>query len=166
MMEVILNQLTLQIVGSKVFDAKDRPTLKEVISSLLLDGVNVLSDVNDTIKRQVRIEAGIVYLLGKYEDKQQESENDLAELEAEVVLSMPSMDDDGRKLTVEHRRVLHKYGVVADPAMQRARRSRDSIKALNRDLGNIARVVFSRNAKLEHLSNNYRREMKSDDNQE
>jgi len=50
--------------------------------------------------------------------------------------------------------------------MQRARRSRDSIKALNRDLGNIARVVFSRNAKLEHLSNNYRREMKSDDNQE
>lgn len=165
-MEAILNQLTLQVVGSKAFDAKDRPTLKEVISSLLLDGVNVITDVNDTIKRQVRIEAGVAYLLGKYEDKQQEAENDLAELEAEVILGMPAKDDDGRKLTVEHRRVLHKYGVVADPAIQRAKRNRDAIKSLNRDLSNIARVVFSRNAKLEHLSNNYRRELKSGEHQE
>jgi N-acetylglutamate synthase/N-acetylornithine aminotransferase len=151
----IFEQLTLQIVSSKVFDSKDRASVKKITNSLALDSAETTNDINYHWKNQVELEATIIYLLGKYGDILQETENQLLELETELSLSMEK-DSDGKKYKLETL-------LSANPTVQTVRRDRDVIKNLCRDLSGLSKVVFGRNQKLENLSIHYRREQLADE---
>lgn len=147
-------------IQNDYLDSADRATLKEVVYSLDLQGNPTLGDINQKWIWQQRIEAGIIYLVAKYEGRLFQQERAVPELEAAAYLDLPDSREDGKKYTVEDKKQLLKV----DPDVAVAVMKLNGLKELVGLFNKILRSVFGRNQKLDHLGVNYRRELQADEN--
>lgn len=140
-------------------DAQDRGILKEVIQSLEIQNSDTLSSVNDKWTIQQRMEAVMVYLLVKYESRAAKQQRFSEEVEAAEYLSLPEDKPDGRKYTVEDKRNLIRVEQTSSSAKNLLLEAQELSNLMNK----LARTVFARNQKLDHMNVNYRRELSVDE---
>jgi len=148
------------IIENEFLESEDRSVIKEVIYKLELD-LTTFEEVGDKIKGQIKIEADIAYLLGRYRDKVNEMRIELEEEEAHVFLEVPKRNEDGYKTSSRE----FKAYQFSNPEIAIKRRRFVVLESLFDSLQLLCRIVFARNDKLKELSINYRREMKIDESQ-
>jgi hypothetical protein len=152
-----LSRLVAIILQNPGLDAEDRIVVKDVVYKSKLD-LTSFEDVNDKIKGQVEIEAGIAYLLGKYRDQLTDLRYDLDEEESTAILEVPKKNEQGYKTST---RELKAYQSV-NPEVAVKRRRVSAAESLYATFEALWKIVFARNDKLRELSINYRRDQESD----
>jgi hypothetical protein len=153
-------QLLLQEMTSNSYiDDTDKRVLKNVIDDLRITDLTDLKDINEKWEDQVRLEAAVVYLTGKYSNKLQVIESGAEQSEALALLGIPEKNSEGRKLIAADRAAI----ITTNDKVRELRIRKSVLKALNRDINNLSKIVFGRNQKLENLSINVRREMSADE---
>jgi hypothetical protein len=150
--------LAKRLIGSTRLDAQDRAVVKNVVYALDLDGQPDLSSMDEKWQKQMRMEASMVYLIGRYTDYLQAAEGNLEATESNVRLQVPDKDPTTqKKYNKEDRDAV----LSINEEVLQHRSDRDAIKSLHRDLTNLMKIVIGRNQKLENLSVNYRRDRKN-----
>lgn len=152
-----LQRLVQYIVKHDFLETEDRPVVKEVIYKLELD-LETFEEVNEKLKGQIKLEADMVYLLGKYRDICNDLKIELDEEEATVFLDAPKRNDEGYKTSAKE----FKAYQLAHPEIAVKRRRLVAVESLLATLTLLSKVVFARNDKLEQLSVNYRKELAAD----
>lgn len=152
-----LKRLVQYAVHHESLDPDDRPSIKDVIFQLALD-LDTVEEVNEKFKGQIKLEADMVYLLGKYRDKCNDLKIELEEEEASVFLDAPKRNDEGFKTSTRE----FKAYQLTNPEIAVKRRRLAACESLLSSLVLLSKVVFARNDKLEQLSVNYRKELAAD----
>jgi hypothetical protein len=145
------------LIENEFLETEDRLVIKDVVYKLELD-LETFEDVNEKIKGQIKIEADLVYLLGKYRDACADLRFDVDEEEADVFLKTPKRNEDGYRTSGQELKAYQ----TADPEVAIKRRRLQQAESLYESLQLLCRVVFARNSKLEQLSVNYRKEIQTD----
>ncbi len=153
--------LVQQIVKNDHLMAHDRLVVKDIVYALSLEGESSLLDINSKWIKQAEIEAAMVYLLGVYGDKLKDSERDLNEQEATKRLDPPDITTRTGRITRDDYSAM----LALDPDVSILRHRVSTLQSLYRDIDNLAKLVFWRSKKLEHLNVNYRRELEADRNE-
>ena len=149
----------LAVSNGQLIDG-DRVLLKEVVNGLDLTNPQALQDMSQRWGVQQRLEASMIYLLTKYESMAAKQERFVEEVEAVEFLALPEKKADGRKYTVEEKKNL----VKISETVKACTKSLLEIQELSSLMGKLARTVFNRNQKLDHMGVNYRRELSCDCN--
>lgn len=150
-------RLTNLLLLSPCVQDHDRIVIKKIVYRLNLDS-STLEDINIKIHKQIEMEADMIYLLSTYRRLLSGAKSSLDEEEDSVLLCSTSKSTEGYKLRSKEMRA--KVNLNAEVAVLRMRFSEVSL--FMEELNGLARVIFGRNAKLEHLSNNYRKELSVD----
>lgn len=140
------------------FDSAHKHLLNKVVHRMHFDNVNEVNDVSEQIKAQIAMEASMVYLLGEYRDAKELAE---LELEREEALALEDVLDKFTNGCKPTQREISS-AIRSHPSVAILRERFVYKKSLFDDLNHLFWIVTNRNKKLEHLSNNYRKELDVD----
>jgi len=147
-------------VRNEQLDSEDRVVLKEVVNGLDITSPQAFLDMNQRWTIQQRLEASMIYLLTKYESRAAKQERFTEEVEAAEFLSLPEKKSDGKRYTVEDKKSLLKL----EDTVRTCNKTLLDTQELSNLMNKLAKSVFGRNQKLDHMGVNYRRELSCDEN--
>jgi hypothetical protein len=136
------------ILKSPVIERQDYQLVKSIAKSYPISDVNVIVDVNVTMKDQVDLEAAVVYLNNKYK-----ANFERAEKEA-TLLKHRLQKKNGVRSVENH--LDADYIELSGYCLE--------CELLSDVIKDLAKIVIDRQKKLEQLSVNYRRESPPDYN--
>lgn len=152
-------RLIALIMESPYFKTEHISIIKAVCLKLNLQSSS-LQHINKKIQDQIEIEADIIYLLGKYRVEYYETLCLYEEVSGCSLAKVPSATDEGFRRNIKEITAL----VDSDPDVAVLKNKYLGMKSLYKDLQNIFQIILARNENLNHLSNNYRKELTVDNN--
>jgi len=152
--------LMARIIRNPSLDSDDRPWVKKLIDSLNVAKRKDFEQIDDMWEHQMKMEAIMVYLLGKYGDQYEDADDLLGEIESTFKVDIPIKDpESGYKRTKDDIDSI----LLQNEEVREAREAKRSNKSLNNDMQYLSKLVFGRNQKLENLTVNYRRMIAADE---
>jgi hypothetical protein len=122
--------------------------------------MSVAGDVNSRFKQQPDLEAGMVYLVPKYSKALKGFERERKRILDEE--TNRAGEEEHRGLQAKRTKEVRKAYVESLPEVVALNEDMADLAVLVDTLDRMYRMVFNRTTKLEHLSNNYRAELKSE----
>jgi hypothetical protein len=146
------------IITSSCLDKDDILFVKDLIRMIDISLSN-LTDLNKQIADQIKIESGCIYLVGKYTEKLNLLEVEKDTLKSKLIIGVPD-EMFNKKLTAEKRNAF----IITDDDYNKILKEYAVLDAFVKTVNLVQRLIFGRSNKLETISTNYRRELKSDEN--
>lgn len=152
---LLLDQLIRQQSSLKV---EDHDVVKSLCTDLALQ--EETGYINSYICKQPDLEATALYLYGKYSTLYEKLKASVAEHRADHALKLGSKDDEGLKWTKQSK---EEWLLATDVKyVERLERLR-KVESLYMLIKGLYNITLNRDEKLQHLSNNYRRELKGNE---
>ncbi|MCG8434624.1 MAG: hypothetical protein MJA83_11385 [Gammaproteobacteria bacterium] len=152
---LLLDQLIRQHNSLKIDDHK---VVQDLCEKLALQEEHGF--INSYICEQPSLEAQALYLLGRYEALYNRLKAIVAEYRADKTLTLGSKDDEGFKWTKQSK---EEWLLATDTKyLEKVERLRN-VENLYTLIKGLYQITISRDDKLQHLSNNYRRELKGNE---
>lgn len=153
--------LVIHLVENEELDPKDKPRIKKVIYQLSMDELDRSpKDQNSRWADQQRMEASIIYLVGKYSDYVIAAKRNLEDAKDDERLDLPEKDGEtNRKYNKDDREAL----INRSADVHDKRDQLDALQSLLRDLIKLEQTIIRRNDKLNDVSINIRRDKEVDE---
>lgn len=151
----LIGLLEQQLITHSLLKEQDALVVQRICAQLRIPDQG---GVDPIIRDSVQLEAGCVYLTGKYQELADKLEEIAEDRKAKKYIELSASDEHDTKTERDY------WIRTFDAEYRMSRTNAAKAAALLKQLKGLSLIVFDRMKKLEQLSINFRREMQADSN--